>query len=178
MINYILLQIPQGIPNQSQPIDLSSATEVTLYIVIPLIMIIVYIFIKKKRNNRQSWAVSFSWFVPFLVCALIEQENLSNSLVYLKMWITRLISCWLLFGQLFCQDIPSKYFDITKSNIDTVIRQHRKNKSFFSTEKEKQKSRWGRIVFTGRRPQGKPDGSIKSRVAFTGKLRQVLQWQD
>ena len=33
-------------------------------------------------------------------------------------------------------------------------------------------------MFTGRRPQGKPDGSIKPRVAFTGKLRQVLQRQD
>ena len=33
-------------------------------------------------------------------------------------------------------------------------------------------------MFTERRPQGKPDGSIKPRVAFTGKLKQVLQWQD
>jgi len=53
MTNYTLLQIPQGIPNQSQPIDLSSTTEVILYIVLPVLMIIVYLIWRKKRNNKQ-----------------------------------------------------------------------------------------------------------------------------
>ena len=50
---YLPAQIPQGIPNQSQPIDLSSTTEVILYTVLPVLMIIVYLIWRKKRNNKQ-----------------------------------------------------------------------------------------------------------------------------
>ena len=51
--NFIIAQIPQGIPNQSTPIDLTSFTEIVLYIILPVLMIGLYIFWRKKRNEKK-----------------------------------------------------------------------------------------------------------------------------
>lgn len=51
----IFIQIPQDIPNQSTPIDLTSATDIILYIVLPIIMITAYIYWRRKK--RSEWNV-------------------------------------------------------------------------------------------------------------------------
>lgn len=47
----IFIQIPQDIPNQSTPIDLTSPTDVMLYIILPILMIILYLFWRKRKNK-------------------------------------------------------------------------------------------------------------------------------
>jgi hypothetical protein len=47
----MLTQIPQDIPNQSTPIDLTSPTDVMLYIILPILMIILYLFWRKRKNK-------------------------------------------------------------------------------------------------------------------------------
>lgn len=48
----IFIQIPQDIPNQSTPIDLTSATDIILYIVLPIIMIAAYIYWRRKKRSE------------------------------------------------------------------------------------------------------------------------------
>ncbi|WKZ60639.1 MAG: hypothetical protein QY309_03985 [Cyclobacteriaceae bacterium] len=48
----IFIQIPQDIPNQSTPIDLTSTTDIILYIVLPIIMIAAYIYWRRKKRSE------------------------------------------------------------------------------------------------------------------------------
>ena len=108
----ILMQIPQDIPHQTEPVDFTRVSNILFYIVLPVILALFYYWWKKKRNKK--------W----------------NRIL----WKTRLISCWLLFSKIFCQIISTNYFHITKSNIDRVTEQRWKNKSLFSTENNHKKS--------------------------------------
>jgi LPXTG-motif cell wall-anchored protein len=47
----IFVQIPQDIPNQSTPIDLTSTTDLVLYIILPAIMIILFLILRKRKKK-------------------------------------------------------------------------------------------------------------------------------
>jgi len=47
----IFVQIPQDIPNQSTPIDLTSTTDLVLYIILPAIMIILFLILRKSKKK-------------------------------------------------------------------------------------------------------------------------------
>ncbi|MBX2965805.1 MAG: hypothetical protein KF845_06645 [Cyclobacteriaceae bacterium] len=51
LFNTVLVQIPQGIPNQSTPIDLTSTTDILLYIVAPVVMIVLYVIWRKNKKK-------------------------------------------------------------------------------------------------------------------------------
>lgn len=50
----LLAQIPQDLPKPSdnEPIDLSSPFSIIFFIVIPLVAIIAYIFLKRRQNRK------------------------------------------------------------------------------------------------------------------------------
>lgn len=92
------------------------------------------------------------------------------------MCITRLISCWLLFEQLFCRDKSSKYFHITKSNIDRVIDQHRQTKTGFLRKTGNKKSGAGRLCSQ----EGVRKENLmwhETEQGFRRKVGAVLHWQ-
>lgn len=50
----LLIQIPQDIPHQSEPVDFTESANVWFYLGVPLLMIILYIIIRRVRRNRQQ----------------------------------------------------------------------------------------------------------------------------
>jgi hypothetical protein len=48
----VVAQIPQDIPNQSDPVDFSDPLNIVLYIVLPVLMILVYILWRRSKKNR------------------------------------------------------------------------------------------------------------------------------
>lgn len=50
----LLVQIPQDIPHQSEPVDFTESANVWFYLGVPLLMIILYIIIRRVRRNRQQ----------------------------------------------------------------------------------------------------------------------------
>ncbi|MBX2963864.1 MAG: hypothetical protein KF687_15240 [Cyclobacteriaceae bacterium] len=51
-IIHVFNQIPTDIPNQSTPIDLTSTTDIILFITLPLIMIVLYVYWRKKKRSE------------------------------------------------------------------------------------------------------------------------------
>ncbi|HLU88845.1 MAG TPA: hypothetical protein VKZ51_03365 [Cyclobacteriaceae bacterium] len=51
-------QVPQGIPKGSGPIDFSSTANVVIYIVLPIIVLIAFIFwrisVRKRRKEEEE----------------------------------------------------------------------------------------------------------------------------
>jgi hypothetical protein len=45
-------QIPQDIPNQSEPVDFTSGWNILIYIVLPILMGIYYYFWRKKQRKK------------------------------------------------------------------------------------------------------------------------------
>jgi hypothetical protein len=54
----VIGQVPQGIPKDNGPIDLSSTTNIIIYIVLPIVVVAVFIFwrmaVKKKRKEEEE----------------------------------------------------------------------------------------------------------------------------
>jgi hypothetical protein len=52
----LMIQIPTDVPspNNNTPIDLNSTFEVLLYIVAPVLLIILYLFLRKKSRTTAS----------------------------------------------------------------------------------------------------------------------------
>ena len=52
---YSLIQIPEEVPkpHNNEPLDPSSATELIIYVAIPLLFIILYFLWKKGRNSNR-----------------------------------------------------------------------------------------------------------------------------
>ncbi len=52
----ILIQIPTDVPNpdNNTPINLNSMFEVLLYIVTPVILILVYFYLRRKAKNSKD----------------------------------------------------------------------------------------------------------------------------
>lgn len=48
----VYAQIPQDIPNQSEPADFTSPLNIVLYIILPLLMVIGYYFWRKSKRNQ------------------------------------------------------------------------------------------------------------------------------
>ena len=53
LYNTFILQLPMGTPNpdDNQPLDFSDPFEVIVFIIIPVLAVVLYMFWKKKRNN-------------------------------------------------------------------------------------------------------------------------------
>lgn len=45
-------QIPQDIPHQSEPVDFTSLPNILIYIGVPVLMVIVYIWWRRKSRNQ------------------------------------------------------------------------------------------------------------------------------
>lgn len=50
----LLAQIPQDIPHQTEPVDFSESQNIWFYLGVPLLMIVLYIIIRKVRANRRE----------------------------------------------------------------------------------------------------------------------------
>ncbi len=50
----LLVQIPQDIPHQTEPVDFTESGNVWFYLGVPLLMLVLYIIIRKVRRNRQE----------------------------------------------------------------------------------------------------------------------------
>lgn len=50
-----LFQIPEEVPkpHNSEPLDPTSATEMILYVALPLLFIILYFLWKRSKNNKR-----------------------------------------------------------------------------------------------------------------------------
>lgn len=53
-INYMLLQIPQGVPHpdDNEPLTLESPFDIILYVVIPIIILGSYFWWRKKKKKK------------------------------------------------------------------------------------------------------------------------------
>ena len=54
----VIGQVPQGIPKDNGPIDFSSTANIVIYIVLPVIVLVVFVFwrisIRKKRKEEDK----------------------------------------------------------------------------------------------------------------------------
>ncbi|GIV37351.1 MAG: hypothetical protein KatS3mg032_1730 [Cyclobacteriaceae bacterium] len=52
LLLFYLLQIPQDIPHQTEPVDFRQWENILLYLVTPLLLAALYFFYFRKRNKR------------------------------------------------------------------------------------------------------------------------------
>ncbi|HLT07635.1 MAG TPA: hypothetical protein VK014_08920 [Cyclobacteriaceae bacterium] len=52
----VIGQVPQGIPKDNGPIDFSSTSNVIIYVVVPVVLIIAFIFwrLYNRKNEREE----------------------------------------------------------------------------------------------------------------------------
>jgi hypothetical protein len=50
----LFAQIPQDIPHQTDPVDFTSQRNILFYLGVPLLMIVLYILIRKVRRSRDE----------------------------------------------------------------------------------------------------------------------------
>ena len=52
----LLFQIPREVPHpdNNTPLDVTNPFELIVYIIIPITLIVVYFFLRKKRNSREN----------------------------------------------------------------------------------------------------------------------------
>lgn len=54
----VIGQVPQGIPKDNGPIDLSSTSNVVIYIVLPLMVVVLFVIwrvaVKRRRKNEEE----------------------------------------------------------------------------------------------------------------------------
>ncbi|GAB2797082.1 hypothetical protein GCM10027275_48090 [Rhabdobacter roseus] len=55
-MKYLLLQIPQEVPNQTEPVDFTSMTSIVVYLGVPVLLLGFYIFWRKRlaRIHREE----------------------------------------------------------------------------------------------------------------------------
>ena len=56
-ISSVFAQMPQGVPNPSNnsPVDFTSASDIVLYIVLPVVLIVAFFVLRaRKRKNRKD----------------------------------------------------------------------------------------------------------------------------
>ncbi len=54
----VIGQVPQGIPKDNGPIDFSSTSNIVVYIVLPILVVLIFVFwrmaTKKKRQEEED----------------------------------------------------------------------------------------------------------------------------
>ena len=54
----VIGQVPQGIPKNNGPIDFSSTSNIVVYIVLPILVVLIFVFwrmaTKKKRQEEED----------------------------------------------------------------------------------------------------------------------------
>ena len=52
----LFIQIPREVPHpdNNTPLDLSNPFEIIVYIVIPIVLLVLYFFLRKKRHNIKN----------------------------------------------------------------------------------------------------------------------------
>ena len=53
-LGVLVAQTPQGIPTETEPIDLGSNTEVIMYIVLPVIFVLLFFGVRALRKNKEE----------------------------------------------------------------------------------------------------------------------------
>ncbi|MCU0398396.1 MAG: hypothetical protein MUC73_09865 [Cyclobacteriaceae bacterium] len=51
MGNQVFMQIPQDIPHQSEPVDFTNPWNIVVYIIVPIGLVILYLYWKKHRKK-------------------------------------------------------------------------------------------------------------------------------
>jgi LPXTG-motif cell wall-anchored protein len=49
----LMLQIPQDIPHQTEPVDFSQWQNVLIYLIVPLLLVVSYFFYFRKKKNKR-----------------------------------------------------------------------------------------------------------------------------
>ncbi len=50
----VAAQIPRDIPHQSEPVDFSDPANILLYIGVPVLMVVLYVILRKRRGRRRD----------------------------------------------------------------------------------------------------------------------------